>query len=206
MGNRWVDRVRSRRQLSVYSNPSLAAGGWGSVLNEAIRDFNRLSRTHRLGVTLTQSSDPPAAQGGGGADVAVEAANGRVSCTYAGHRESDTVNGAVLQGLTLNFVINGRIEKSFIYLPGQPQVHTPQGSRNVGVNVMKVIAVHELVHACGLSNSDHSVDDLFHGFPNVDYGNPPERDSVRITVRGRYTQMPPLILSTTTVGRIRQLW
>jgi hypothetical protein len=69
--------------------------------------------------------------------------------------------------------------------------------------VKLLITVHELVHACGLSDGDHSNDDLFMGYPTVDPGSRPDGDRVRVTYS---VVMPPLVLATGTVAKIRQLW
>ena len=71
---------------------------------------------------------------------------------------------------------------------------------------MKVIAVHELVHACGLADADHSTDDLFQANPQVDPGDAAQGDRVRVETGGRMRWMPPLVLSGSTVRRIRTLW
>ena len=69
-----------------------------------------------------------------------------------------------------------------------------------------MIAVHELVHACGLDNADHSTDDLFQANPQVDPGNTAAGDKMRIEAGGRMRWMPPLVLSGSTAQKIRQLW
>jgi hypothetical protein len=101
---------------------------------------------------------------------------------------------------------DGGIEKAFIFLPAQPRVNTPRGVRAVGENVMKVIAVHELVHACGLENSDHALDDLFQANPQVDPGTTAAQDRVRIQHGRRTRYMPPLVLGGGTIRSIRTLW
>lgn len=176
------------------------------MLRDSLSEFNRLSRQNRLGVTLTFSRQAPAARGSGGADVAVSAASGAVSVTYAGASHRIAIDGSLMHGRTLQFQVNGKIEKAFVFVPSRPLVHTPRGRRAVGVNVMKLIAVHEFVHACGLSNGDHSTDDLFQGSPQVDPGSTSSRDRVRIQAGGRMSWMPPLILSSGTAGHIRRIW
>lgn len=69
-----------------------------------------------------------------------------------------------------------------------------------------VIAVHEIVHACGLSNAEHSTDDLFQGFPQVDPGDNAAGDRVRIQSGRSMPWMPPLVLAANTVRRIKSVW
>ena len=47
------------------------------------KEFNLLSRHHRLGVTLDHSKEAPV-EGGGGAQVAVTTGNGKIDFEYGG--------------------------------------------------------------------------------------------------------------------------
>jgi hypothetical protein len=71
---------------------------------------------------------------------------------------------------------------------------------------MKLIAVHEMVHACGLTNDEHSKDDLFQASQNIVPGDTAAGDGARIQVGNREIWMPPLILSGTTVQHIKGVW
>lgn len=73
----WTDSVKRSARLSVYLGSSLR-GAWTAPFREDLREFNTLSRTHSLGVTMTQSND--ARTDSGGANVGVEVANGQISC------------------------------------------------------------------------------------------------------------------------------
>lgn len=100
----------------------------------------------------------------------------------------------------------GSIEKAFMFLPSQPMINTPSGQRPTGVGIMKIIALHELIHGCGLHNSDHSPNDVFNGYPSADAGRTAAQDRIQITVGGRYQFMPPVILSGATAVKISSLW
>lgn len=202
MAKQWADRVRSTGRLSIY--PDSLTGGWPQVFTQALREFNLLSTRHNLGVTVVRSSTPPADSGDGGADVAVRMASGRISFTYEGQAWSGQMDGSVMGGHTRTCALEGRIERAFVFLPRQPQVSLVSGARReVGAPVKLVIAVHELVHACGLENEEHCPSDLFHPQPAIDPGSTPAQDRARITYSLR---MPPLRLSEVTAGRIRGLW
>ena len=56
----WINRVKQRGTLLVYPDGSLATGNWRSIFNQAITQFNTISRRYQLRVTLEQSSEPPA--------------------------------------------------------------------------------------------------------------------------------------------------
>lgn len=202
MAESWVDSVKRSGHLIVEVGSM--AGSWASVFREAMQAFNDLSRAHGLGVRLSRPGHGSGAQGG--ANVRVESSSGQIACSYGGARHSESFDGHRMHGRTFLFSRAGNIEKAFVFLPGHPQVNTPRGMRSVGANIMKVIAVHELVHACGLSNHDHSTDDLFQSNPNVDPGSTPTTDRVRIQLRNRVVFMPPLILSGSTIQKIRAVW
>jgi hypothetical protein len=111
-----------------------------------------------------------------------------------------------MHGLTWLLSRDGVIEKAAVFLPSQPQVNTPNGLRAVGPNVMKLIAIHELVHACGLTNNEHSPNDLFQANPQVDHGDMAAGDKVTIQAGGKVSWMPPFVLSGPTANHIRRLW
>jgi len=163
-----------------------------------------LSGRHGLGVTYVQTRDPPT--DAGGADISIATGNGSVTFNYSG-THTTTVNGRALQGSTLLVSRSGRpVEKAFMFLPDQPMINTPRGQRPTGGGVMKVIALHELIHGCGLHNSDHTPDDVFNGFPSADPGRTAAQDRIQITVGGRYLFMPPVIFSSATARKITALW
>jgi len=91
---------------------------------------------------------------------------------------------------------------AFIVVPATPQINA-NPPRAVGDGVMLFIAVHELIHACGLSNGDHNPDDLFSGFPQARAGNKRQDDKLEVNQQKR---LPPLFLTTKTAGVIQALW
>jgi hypothetical protein len=202
MAHSWIPSVRSGGQLTIYMASSIAGTAWENVFRQGVNDFNVLARGHNLGVSFVWSEDAPT-DSGGGAAVKVESADGPITFTYAGTEFSRTLSGSQMHGATFQIRRDAGIEKAFIYVPTQPLINTPRGQRPVGDGVKKVIAVHELVHAGGLENSDHTQDDVFQGTPQVDYGQSPARDRVPIG-RGRF--MPPIVMGATTIQRIRQNW
>ena len=203
MATAWTDAVRSGGKLGVYAGPSLR-GQWATVFKEAFDAFNTLSKHHGLGVTLVKATTAPTDTGG--ADVAVALGSGAVSASWGGETDDGNFDGTRMHGLTIQFARGGSIGKAFIFLPERPQVNTPSGIRPVGTNVMKLIAVHELVHACGLDNSDHSTDDLFQANPQVDPGDRPSQDRIRIGTGSPMRWMPPLVLGGSTVSALKRLW
>src|SRR5262249_32175359 len=113
---------------------------------------------------------------------------------------------AGLHGRTWLVAREGFNERAVIFLPQDPHINTPKAVRPVGASVKKIIALHELIHACGLTNAEHRSDDVFNGNPTVEPGNTAAGDKVVITVDGRKHIMPPPVLSGPTANTISRLW
>jgi hypothetical protein len=202
MATPWLDSIKRTHQLTYFLNS--LTGLWPSAVQDAVREFNGLSRQHNLGVTYVQTRTAPTDTGG--ANLSIATGNGTVTFSYSGNH-STTIDGRALQGSTLLISRpDGPIEKAFMFLPNQPTINTPRGMRPTGAGVMKVIALHELIHGCGLHNSDHTPEDVFNGFPSADSGPTAARDRIQITVGGQYRFMPPIIFSAATARKISQLW
>jgi hypothetical protein len=191
----WVDRVKQKGELSVYRDGKIT-GIWSTVFHQCIAEFNRLSKQHQLGVVLKESKHAPV-DGGGGADVKVSTANGPIALSYDGKDYPDSLTGFDLHGLTRTVTRTTGVtvvEKAFIFLPQQPKQNLPAGLRPVGTNVMKVILIHEFIHACGLH--DHTPGDVFQDYPNVEGDH----------VKAGNIRMPPIFLSGATISRIQDKW
>ena len=93
---------------------------------------------------------------------------------------SESFDGHRMHGRAFLFSRDGHIENAFVFLPSQPQINTPRGLRAVGTKFLKLIAIHELTPACGLTNREHSTDDLFQASPNVDPGSTAVTDRASI--------------------------
>lgn len=199
---RWNNAVKSSGKLPIYIGA--LAGAWTHVFREAMRDFNLLSLSHKLNISFVESKTAPGEDSG--AVVSVETADGTISRAYKNANYSEAFDGKRLHGRTLQVAAEGQntMEKAFIYLPTQPSVNTPRGIRPTGPGVMKVIAAHELLHACGLENDDHQDDDLFQGYPRVNPGDNAAGDKILIGVGPR--SMPPLVLGSVTVQNLKGLW
>ena len=89
----------------------------------------------------------------------------------------------------------------------------------MGNPVKMVVAAHEMVHACGLDNDHHTVDDVF-CWPRAKYDpQNPDNDRVEaytgrrepIAIAGQnrtrpvMVSMPPIVLNAPTQEKIRKL-
>jgi hypothetical protein len=195
----WTDSVRKTGKLTIYAGG--LAGDWSHAFKQALQEFNNLSKSHKLGVTFTEAKSNDKDD----ANVFVQTANGPVSASYEDQTKSEQFDGIRLHGQTLLFWRDpgNVVEKSFIFLPSQPIVNTPEKTRPVGTGVLKVIAAHELIHACGLDNDDHA-GDLFQANPTVSMGNSAAGDKVLVGKGPK--AMPPLVIDGATMKKIQDLW
>jgi hypothetical protein len=223
----WVDGIKQAGQLTIGFDASLARAGWDGVFRNAITEFNKLSTTHNLGVTFVQTQDLQAA------NVEARAARGDFEFEYPPHiaKKKITFDGATVHGLCKPVMSQTRnrrtrtdevrLMKAFIYVPAAPLTDKNAKGRVVGDPVKLVIAVHEMIHACGLvENDEHSVDDIF-SWPQLHVGNQPNDDRLAtlggtVTFPGKPGQpprtghstidMPPLFLKAETATKVRDLW
>jgi hypothetical protein len=217
MPTQWIESVKSSKQLTVFPSADVTQGSWASVFVRALLEFNRLSAAMKLGVALSTSTTAPETGGLGGANVKFDTVAGTVSDTVLGTTFSTDVSGTGMSAATK--VIkwddgNGvmRVIKGFCYLPRTPMVNTgaagKQVQRLVGDEIKLFLAVHELIHACGLSNADHSQDadpDMFIGQPQPSPGNTPQDDRLRIRLQPLKLS-PPLTISARTARLIQSVW
>jgi hypothetical protein len=48
----WADRVKGSGRLSIYIGSSVTGGMWNTVIRDALREFNALTRAKGIGVGL----------------------------------------------------------------------------------------------------------------------------------------------------------
>jgi hypothetical protein len=210
-----MESIRSKCQLSVFPGSSLS-GSWPAVFSSALQEFNKLAGALGLGVTLTRSAAPvnPFLTG---ANVQFEAAINSFTFndTFWGP-QTVSLTGSTAKTRPLPSSINGgRLGQALILVPTAPKVLAgPTGKRTLreaGDPIKLVIAVHELIHACGLDNSDHTPlgdPDVFVGTP-VDDPDPadPGKDREDVgTKNGVPVKLPPVIMSAKTAIKIQALW
>jgi hypothetical protein len=136
---------------------------------------------------------------------------------------SDNINGTAMHGLTKppqwkdENGLNQQF-RAYVYVLRNPTVNVgPAGQqrpRAVGEGVKLFIAVHELIHACGLSNNDHSSEadpDFFIAQPQPAPGATPQGDKLRIRLQPLKNLPsdppdPPLFLTQRTANLIRSIW
>jgi hypothetical protein len=211
----WKDQIKALKQLTIFPTAKVTGGPWASVFKNALDEFNKLSRAHNLGVTFKKAETPPDTSGPGGADVQFDTVNGTATFTALNTTSSLTLDGNALEGHTQTLAesfsgpqgsSSPRIAKAFIFVPSTPKFGGAS-SRVVGDPVKLVIAVHELIHACGLQNSDHSTGanaDVFFSIPSSRERVRPADD--RLVVGNPSKELPPIFLNGSTVQLIKATW
>ena len=222
----WPDEIKRTGQLTLGFDVSLGRTLWDRVFKDAIFEFNKLSANHRLGVIFVESEDLRTA------NVEARASSGDFDFEFLPDipKKKIKFDGNAVHGLCTPLLtqVNNRpgfeqyrLIRAFIYVPARPM-----GERNgkpslVGDPVKLVIAVHEMIHACGLVDNDqHSVDDIF-SWPQLHMGDRASEDRLA-TLGATFTfpgkpgepprtghgtvDMPPLFLKNNTVEKIRKLW
>ena len=225
MATAWEDSIKASKQLTVFPTESLRKStAWGPIFKLAITEFNGLSATHKLGVTLVETATAPDPDGDGGANIQCDIGNGSAKGKAAGQEFDEPFSATEVHGLTKVFRRSfgnnpARVFKCLVFVPARPTVQPPvvKGSgrlRLVGDGVRLFVMVHELVHATGgLNNSEHSPEDIADVFlgppqasPTVDADTDPKKDKVRVGAFPNFSRFPPLTLSARTAGLIQSSW
>ncbi len=227
----WFENVKASRKLTIFATPNVT-GAWKTVFDDAVKEFNRLSRDAGLGIRLddTGTTKPDPTSWNKGANVQFDVAAGSVheETLIAGNGKlisefTETIDGKALHGRTLvpRFVDDkgvARIFRAYIYVPATPMFtvgHTgSQFDREAGNGVKLFIAVHEMLHACGLDDSDHSTSidpDFFVGQPQPTPGATASQDKLQVRFEPRLNlpfdpPKDPLLLAGTTARKIKSVW
>lgn len=207
----WDAAIRNQqiKDLSVFAGPDLkAAPAWGIALFKRIlEEFNRLSSLHKLGVTVSESllkPDTPL-----GANVQIEVSSGAHSFILNGQTQTGSLpSGLDIVGKTHVAVQGGEIQKAFIFVPIRPTIV----GRGVGTGVKLALALHEVLHAVGLNESDPghftglNDPDLFMSGSQLEGNFPPDGNpGDRLNLGfGRFA--PPLFITARTASLVQSIW
>lgn len=236
----WDDSVRKRKVLTVFKTAKIT-GEWLRTFNDAIAKFNDLSqKSLNLGVTFSSPSNvqPPNPDGEGGAEVQFDLGNGQLKYRALGKdfvAEDDDGNPINFSPFELHGATQrvservgdgpARLKRAFIFVPETPMVNAMMrtgpgpndfkpGRRLAGGGMRLYIAVHELVHACGISNAEHNQmgpdADVFTNLPTVSAGafDKPDEDKflLRVNHPNPPITAPPILIKKKVADLIRDNW
>ena len=173
----WLSRVKTSGKLKVYNGISI--GKWAGVFQPALASFNKNSR---LTVKMVEEKDKDQA------DIVMQLSSGNSCFVYDKTPYPVVFDGTLAHGKTKTFARDGFIEKAAIFLPNEP--------KESHVNVLKFVAVHELIHACGLVEHDKH-DGVFIDLPNIANG--------QIWASAGSKKMPPLFFAKKTIARLKEV-
>lgn len=192
----WISSIKDTGALTVFND--LQSGSWVHVFSSALQLFSGLGLPVKLSAAKDESS----------ANVVMRVASGVPTYVYDGNKYSSSrpFDPKKLHGYTM--LLDNPIAKAVIFLPSDPQssggwIRGKEVVEKATVDMMKVIAVHELIHACGLDNNDHATDDGVFYFPLAPSGT----GKLIVPAKGKETKpMPPLRISGSTVGKVSSVW
>jgi hypothetical protein len=187
----WHKNVQ-RKSTLTYAVKAMG-GQWTAVLDNAIAEFNRQMSHHGLKLAL-----------------------GKVEKGMGPHIVFETEPGHGLHGSapSQTKVINGvrYLDLVTIRVPATPRIDPKDPrSREVGPGPRLYILVHELIHAVGLDNDEHSPDDVFAAesivIPKGQYlksGKQAAEDLVQPPDGS--APLPPIRLGARTVANLKKAW
>lgn len=239
----WVDEVKSRKVLTIFPTSKVTANAsWLQVFKDAIAEFNKIS-TSSLNLGVTFASPPgvtrPDPVGEDGAEVQFDLGNGKLEYEALGEKFVATdkktklpinFSPTAIHGYTerLKVAFPGRparIRRAFIFVPATPMVSAqakvgkgPNDFRDIqrlaGNGIRLFIAVHEMIHACGLSDDEHTFSgpdaDTFTINPDTSAGkfDRPQDDKIllRVSFPDPNVTAPPNFIKTKVADLIRDNW
>ncbi|MCB1023693.1 MAG: hypothetical protein KDB79_04855 [Acidobacteria bacterium] len=194
---KWTETVRSSGGLDVYNN---IRGRWAGIFQTGLQDVNELFRQNGIRIQFREVNDQNSA------NIVIASANGTTEFRNGNQLFRIDVDGTRLHGHTRKIGDNNTIQKAYIFLPENPLLSTPRERRPTGNLVMRAIQVHEYIHSVGLSDSDHSGNDIFIGSPDNLPGREPNSDRLGVRYRGELVWFPPFIINGPTIAKIRSAW
>jgi hypothetical protein len=187
----WHRNVQRKNTLT-YSVKAMG-GQWAGVVDKAIAEFNRLMAQHGLKLTLSK------VEKGMGPHVIVETEPGN-GLHGSAPGQTVRINGVLyLDTVTIRVPATPRVD------PGNPK------AREVGPGVRLCLLVHELIHAVGLSNDEHSPDDVFAAKSVVIPKGGPLKSRAQATEDlvqppDGSAPMPPIRIGARTLGNLKRVW
>ena len=188
----WYKTVQNKNSLTVFAGPSFKGGHWMTVLDKAIDEFNQqISNVLKLSISKAEKDV--------NAHILLETERG------------NGIHGsAELSPMKMGGVVY--LDKITIRVPATPRIDPKDNnSREVGPGVRLYILVHEFIHSVGLSNDEHSSDDVFAGkallMPKGTWLKSRTQTSEDlIQPFDGSNPMPPIRIGATTLANLQKAW
>jgi hypothetical protein len=216
----WPAATRLTKKLTIFPTKAfMDSAVWGSTFQKILDKFNELSKANNMVVTLAKSDQRPDPNGNGGADVQMDLSTpGQThSFIYKGSHTGSLLPPPAFNGKCHVVIQGGEMDRAFIFLPIDPRTDA-SGGRPIGTGLKIAIALHEVLHACGLDDTDpgHQTQlndpDLFRTGADGDFNFPvdavpgdPTKPGDRLAL-GFKKFTPPFFLTARTVGLVRSIW
>lgn len=163
----------------VYLKYEEIGSQWVSACNQAVADLNAIFKRKGVRVVLaTSGSDGPVITVKVDRSIQGTAVHGRTSAV------TDTA---------------GNLTSAEVRLPEKAIINTPNGTRGVGLGVLKVIAAHEFVHALG--QEEHN-SHLMAQTMTKNSGDTPAGDKLQADG----LSLPPIVLAKESIDLLKSIW
>ena len=175
-------------------------GAWATVLRDAIKIFNDLMSNNGVKVSLIEAKED------GNAQIIVDAVASQASFSYGGASYSKAFSGDGLHGLTVPIAEQGTglIDRMYVFVPATPRVDSKsKKSWEAGPDARRFVLVHEFIHAAGLSNDEHTLEDVFCYPGEFILGSGPSTDKIQ-PWGGLGKPMPPCTMIAKTVANLQK--
>lgn len=211
----WIDGIQKAHKLTLFPGPQLLkAPAWGQALfQRTLQEFNRLANVNKFGVVLVRSKRAPQADGTG-ANVQLEVTSG----VHEYFDENDAkvtgtldVSPGAMRGVTYPVPIREpgrRTKRAFCFVPIHP---VARPGREIGGGIKTGLALHELLHACGLNETDtphRTANDIYRTGLFVQTGATPKDD--KFTFSEGTPPQPDKVgqfkLTADTVSLVQAIW
>ena len=182
----WPKNVQRKGALTIAAAEDFKGGHWTTALDKAIATFNQLMSDRGIAVTISK------------AEKEINA-----------HIRFVTEKGNGIHGNTdlATMKLGGKeyLDRITVRVPATPRIDPKDAkSREVGVGVRIYILVHEMIHAIGLTNDEHSKDDVFSEAGALKAGKTAGDDLVQPLDGSE--PMPPVRLGATTLANLKKAW
>lgn len=204
-------------ELLVFLGGSVPKSIFAVAIPQAITSFNTLFKELQSPLRLNssnQAQDKPEPDENhfGGADIWIEVGD-HFTFDVSGQKltlefKTDPFVRGRTQTAAWDFGKGARIRKAVILM--KPVINSDDAPRPIGSPALKVLVVHELIHAIGLGKHTPDGGDLFEANPSLITHD--KKNDLKDTVRVRggkevpRAKGPELFLLESTTKRIKALW